>query len=298
MKRSSDSSSNALKKVRSTESEMCPPHYFHLGGQNFVVASDFTNTLRVHIRKFWRNDYDQLVPTTMGVTLSPVQWQTLADDFESLIPTYEKPEIVKDFLMLSAVENEQSINFVLQRYIRRKDFVRVFLPSVCILSELEWKNLKNIHAKVSKEIIFALYSRSFPKIVLKEVSKQTISNMTDIENCDAEMVLTTSLLELLKQHLQMKIDELFVCSGCDANYENQLGHECITFNYNQRLSRCGNLAFLSIDLELLASEFIQHNLHIVNYITEEFLSKLDVHSMLTNVKEIYVTSDPDPLRMF
>lgn len=277
---------------------MYPPHHFHLGGENFVVVSDFTNTLRVHIRKFWRNNYDQLVPTTMGVTLSSVQWQTLADDFESLIPTYEKPEIVKDFLMLSMVEKEETTNFVLQRYVQRKDFMRVFLPSICVLSESEWQTLKEIHFKVTEEITLVLYGKLFPKLILKEVSKQTFSNTTDIENCDAEMVLTTSLIELLKQHLQMKIDELFVCSGCDANYENQLGHECITFNYNQRLSRCGNLAFFSIDLELLASEFIQQNLHIVNYITEEFLSNLNVHSMLTNVKEVYVTSDPDPLRMF
>lgn len=298
MKRSSDNSNSALKKVRSTEPVMHPPHHFHLGGENFVFVSDFSDTLRVHIRKFRRINNDRLVPTTMGVTLLPVQWQTLADDFESLIPTYEKPELVKDCLMLSMVDNENTTNIVLQRYVKRKDFIRVFLPSVCLLSELEWENLKDIRKEVTKDITSVLYGRLFPKIILKEVSKQTRSNTTNIENCDAEMVLTTSLMELLKQHLKMKIDELFICSGCDANYENQLGHECITFNYNQRLSRCGNLAFFSIDLELLANEFIQHNLHIVNYITEEFLSKLNVHSMLTNVKEIYVTSDPDPLRMF
>lgn len=86
----------------------------------------FLDTMRVHIRKFRRNNYGHLVLTTMGVMLSPVQWQTLANDLVSLNPPYEKPEIVNDCIMLSMVDNEDSIKFVLQRYVKRKDYLCIF----------------------------------------------------------------------------------------------------------------------------------------------------------------------------
>ncbi|GBM68180.1 hypothetical protein AVEN_5150-1 [Araneus ventricosus] len=47
---------SALNNTDSFTSDSIPPHYYHLGEENYGVVSDFGDVLNVHIRKFRRNE--------------------------------------------------------------------------------------------------------------------------------------------------------------------------------------------------------------------------------------------------
>lgn len=102
--------------------------------------------------------------------------------------------------MISTVSIEDTPHIILQRYFQRKDFVRVFTPTICLLSDSEWQTLRNIHKDVTTDIIRELFCKIFPKMILKEADQQMSpsANPSEMGNDDAEMVLTTSMVELLK----------------------------------------------------------------------------------------------------
>ncbi|GBM35786.1 hypothetical protein AVEN_108976-1 [Araneus ventricosus] len=68
---------------------------------------------------------------------------------------------------------------------------------------------------------------------------------------DVNMILSTSLKEVLSSHIKDRIEDELVCNSCLENQVNQLGHECITLNHESRHSLHGDLAILSIDNKLL-----------------------------------------------
>ncbi|GBM25477.1 hypothetical protein AVEN_239027-1 [Araneus ventricosus] len=91
-----------------------------------------------------------------------------------------------------------------------------------------------------------------------------------MELSDVEMVLSMSLAELLADNIKSRIEEMMVCNGCIENQANQLGHESMTMNFESRHSLCGDLAILSIDIELLVKVFVEKNMQMLNYINETF----------------------------
>ena len=242
------------------------------------------------------------MPTKTGITLSAALWQSFANkmDYLRMSSMSSKSEIVEEELILSTLCNENTSLVSVQRFFQQKDFIRVFIPSVCLLTESEWDNLRNIRKTVTSDIIRLMYSKVFRKMIKKEIEKETPASedASEIENVDAEMVLTTSMVELLKSHLESRIGDVFECTGCDLNHENQLGHDCVTMNHDRRLHRYGDIAILSMDLELLAREFVQQNLHIINYVTDDFLNRLDMLCLIQNAKDLYILSDPCPDRLF
>lgn len=311
MKRSSSALNNSAKKMCLEEESTSdvssvnmhiPEHFFQLSNNYFVVVSDFSDVITIHIRKFWRNKYGRLIPTKMGVTLSPILWQSLTKKLDYLNPSClsSKSEIIDEELMISTVSIEDTPHIILQRYFQRKDFVRVFTPTICLLSDSEWQTLRNIHKDVTTDIIRELFCKIFPKMILKEADQQMSpsANPSEMGNDDAEMVLTTSMVELLKCHLEASINNVFECIGCEENFGNQLGHDCMTMNRDRKLRRYGNVAIFSMDLELLAQEFVQQNVQIISYVTKGFFNNLDMSRLIENAKELYIASDPCPDLMF
>ncbi|GFW30774.1 uncharacterized protein TNCV_4088941 [Trichonephila clavipes] len=65
------------------------------------------------------------------------------------------------------------------------------------------------------------------------------------------------MVELLCNHIEENISSLFVCFGCLEGYENQLGHECMTYSNGQRISEYGDLAILNMDWDKLVADFCQ-----------------------------------------
>ncbi|GFX73829.1 PC4 domain-containing protein [Trichonephila clavipes] len=97
----------------------------------------------------------------------------------------------------------------------------------------------------------------FLKLLRQEVAKHIPFPKSDCIDCiDAEMVLTTSMVELLCNHIEENISSLFVCFGCLEGYENQLGHECMTYSNGQRISEYGDLAILNMDWDKLVADFV------------------------------------------
>ncbi|GFW91868.1 PC4 domain-containing protein [Trichonephila clavipes] len=105
------------------------------------------------------------------------------------------------------------------------------------------------------------------------------------------MVLTTSVVELLCNHIEENISSLFVCFGCLEGYENQLGHECMTYSNGQRISEYGDLAILNMDWDKRVADFVNRNIQMVNYMNEMFLNKLNMNVLIENAKQMYVARD-------
>ncbi|GFU79792.1 PC4 domain-containing protein [Trichonephila clavipes] len=108
----------------------------------------------------------------------------------------------------------------------------------------------------------------FLKLLRKEVAKHIPFPKSDFVCIDAEIVLTTSMLELLRNHIQENISSLFICYECLEGYANQLGHECMTYSNEQRISEYGDLAILNMDWNKLVADFVKRNIQIMSNLHE------------------------------
>lgn len=268
---------------------------FHLGGENYVQVTDFLGTLRIHIRKFVKNEDGTFIPTKDGTTMSCLTWMDFAKDMESINVSGGKKitRTINDCLIVS--KEDCSDFLAIQRYTRKSPYLRFFIPTACILHETEWENLKAMRQDVTSHAMNIFFDRIFKKLIEQEATR-CAPRSPDLDKIDAEMVLTTSLIELTKTHLGKSISNVFECDGCDRNLCNQLGHDCVLLNYEQRMLRFGDKAIFDMNLEHLAADFIEKNKQIANYITGDFLKSLDVVSLLNVAKQMYVSSDPMPYR--
>ncbi|GBM18242.1 hypothetical protein AVEN_143794-1 [Araneus ventricosus] len=135
------------------------------------------------------------------------------------------------------------------------------------------------------------------KILLEESSRSPRTNL-QMELSHVEMVLSMSLTELLADNIKSRIEEMMVCNGCIENQANHLGHECMTMNFESRHSLYGDLAILSIDIELLVKVFVEKNMLMLNYINETFINNLNIVLLVKNAYDMYIASDIMPHRMF
>ncbi|GFX97557.1 hypothetical protein TNCV_2841171 [Trichonephila clavipes] len=83
-------------------------------------------------------------------------------------------------------------------------------------------------------------------LLLSEASKITPSAVVNTDASEVELMLTTSLIELLCDFLGNSITDVFECYGCAQQYGNQLAHECITMDYETRIRLYGDLAVFSL----------------------------------------------------
>ncbi|GFV52315.1 PC4 domain-containing protein [Trichonephila clavipes] len=138
-----------------------------------------------------------------------------------------------------------------------RTFIAKFLTPVSMLKETRWNVLKGIHKQITSKTVSIMFGRVFLKLLRKQVAKHIPFPKSDCVDCiDAEMVLTTSMVEFLCNHIEENISSLFVCFGCLEGYENQLGHECMTYSNGQRISEYGDLAILNMDWDKLVADFV------------------------------------------
>ncbi|GFX60949.1 PC4 domain-containing protein [Trichonephila clavipes] len=121
------------------------------------------------------------------------------------------------------------------------------------------------------------------------------SAVVNTDALEVELVLTTSLIELLCDYLGNSIADVFECYGYAQQYGNQLRHESITMDYETRIRLYGDLALFTIDFEQLINYFIQRNIQMLNYLNPIFVNKWDMLSIFDNAKKMYIVSDPKRL---
>ncbi|GFY48467.1 PC4 domain-containing protein [Trichonephila inaurata madagascariensis] len=136
-----------------------------------------------------------------------------------------------------------------------------------------------------------MFGRVFLKLLRKEVAKHNPFPKSDFDFIDAEIVLTTSMVELLCNHIQENVSSLFICYGCLEGYENRQGHECMTYSNEQRISEYGDLVILNMDCDKLVADFINRNIQMVNYMSEIFINKLNMNVLIENANQMYVATD-------
>ncbi|GFT83801.1 PC4 domain-containing protein [Trichonephila clavipes] len=252
------------------------------------------NVARIHLRRYKLDATGSLLPTKDGITVTPSVWLALVREFSAIDQAFEdgKVFVIKDCLLLSRTVIENVTHIIMQRYFQRKDFTRKFLTPVSMLKETEWNVLKDIHKQITSKTVSIMFGRVFLKLLRQEVAKHIPFPKSDCVDCiDAEMVLTTSMVELLCNHIEENISSLFVCFGCLEGYENQLGHECMTYSNGQRISEYGDLAILNMDWDKLVADFVNRNIQMANYMNEMFLNKLNMNVLIENAKQMYVARD-------
>ncbi|GFU58125.1 PC4 domain-containing protein [Trichonephila clavipes] len=200
-----------------------PENHFHLGSHNYAVVSDFADVARIHLRRYKLDATGSLLPTKDGITVTPSVWLALVREFSAIDQAFEdgKVFVIKDCLLLSRTVIENVTHIIMQRYFQRKDFTRKFLTPVSMLKETEWNVLKDIHKQITSKTVSIMFGRVFLKLLRQEVAKHIPFPKSDCVDCiDAEMVLTTSMVELLCNHIEENISSLFVCFECLEGYEN------------------------------------------------------------------------------
>ncbi|GFX78918.1 PC4 domain-containing protein [Trichonephila clavipes] len=118
--------------------------------------------------------------------------------------------------------------------ISRKNYSKKFVPGTCVLSENNWLELQRIHKNITESAMWLAFDRMLRNFLLSEASKITPSGVVNADASEVELMLTTSLIELLCDYLGNSITDVFECYGCAQQYGNQLGHECITMDYETR----------------------------------------------------------------
>lgn len=309
MKRTSNSyPSTTVKKVKFSEDTMeeaafmpdnVPENLYHLGGNNYVFVTDFSDVVQIHIRLYKPDSSGRLHPTKQGITLNPTVWQALCMEIESVF--FEQGscnlQIIEDSIMLSEERINDVRHFMLQRFFQKRDYSRKFVASVCILSETEWEELKRIHKEVNSTIITVMFGRVFRRLLMQEIKSPTPSTPAPGNNETEEMILTISMTELLKGYLERNIGEIFKCNGCEMGWLNQSGHECISECNSFRARMYGDRAILMIDLNNFVKDFVERNIQLTYSITENFVNSLNMSCLIKSAVDLYTASDPDPWRL-
>ncbi|KAF8794219.1 hypothetical protein HNY73_002220 [Argiope bruennichi] len=79
-----------------------------------------------------------------------------------------------------------------------------------------------------------------------------------------------------------RLEEAIVCDACLENQRNQLGHDCITMNHDRKCGNYGDLALSSMDIEIIAKDFTEKNLQMLNYVNKSFLNNLNMNLLVKN----------------
>ncbi|GFY50389.1 PC4 domain-containing protein [Trichonephila inaurata madagascariensis] len=278
--------------VSSFKPDVFPDNYFHISGHNYAVFSDFACVARIHLRRYKLDAIGSLLPTKDGITVTPSVWLALVREFAAIDRAVDdgKVFVINDCLLLLRTVTENVTYIIWQSYFQRKDFSRKFLTPVSMLKEAEWNALKDIQKQITSKIISIMFGRVFLKFLRKEVAKHIPFPKSDFDCIDAEIVLTTSMVELLCNHIQENIPSLFIYYGYLEEYENQLGQECMTYSNEQRVPEYGDLAILNMDWDKLVADFVNRNNQMVNYMSEIFINKLNMNVLIENAKQMHVAT--------
>ncbi|GBN04877.1 hypothetical protein AVEN_124488-1 [Araneus ventricosus] len=212
MKRaSSESASSAIPEKKPSTfnntgvftADSIPQHHYHLGEDNYAMVSDSGDVLNVHIRKFKTNKNGRIFPTKNGVSFSPYMWESLIT-----IRDGKSANRQRHSLSTAWTENKPFISF--QRYATKVNFSRQFLSSVCLLTETEWNQLQFIRIKINESSKSLLFSNFLRKKIPLEVSSRSPCTNLQMEISDVEMVLSTSLTEILANNIKSRIDDMLV----------------------------------------------------------------------------------------
>lgn len=240
---------------RAASPETAPSKLRRLDRDVFVSVTDYNDAVRVHLRHFATDDGGSLRPTRKGVTLTPFVWQSLAAemDFIGLPSPTGEIAIVRNSLMLSSAYIDEQPYVVLQKFFQRKDFSRQFFPDVMLLTQSEWDLLKELTDHVNRQVSDLQFT-VFRRLVLREAAVRAPSAVFSGNMCVPEMerVLVMSLTDVLKAAV--------ISTGHDVS-----------------------MALSLIDFKKLSADFIEKNVQIVNYITEEFLGKIDFKNLVNNL---------------
>lgn len=270
-----------------------PEYCYHLGNGMFVIICLNENLTNIHLCEFVKNAADDLVPSENEITLTPFIWQAFCDslnnpEFVDLPCFFESISLVKNELFLSIVEKNNRMCICMQKCLIKHDYSRAFIPGVLLLSEYQWSVLKDINHIISDAAVSFMFKHELKlwSLIETETYFGVLSN-DNVQKEEAEMTLTLSLAKLLKIHLEKAIDSVFKSKACLLKWDSQLGHECITFNEEEKLNKYFYLAISTFNLKEIACEFVYDNESLLRFITNGFFVTLNIKCLLDFIRKLY-----------
>ncbi|GFW54713.1 PC4 domain-containing protein [Trichonephila clavipes] len=130
------------------------------------------------------------------------------------IGDHEGPNVTRLFDDIYRFFIENIPNIIFQRNFKKKDYSKKFVPGTCVLSENNWLELQRIHKNITESAMWLAFDRMLRNLLLSEASKITSSAVVYTAASEGELVLTTSLIELLCDYLGNSITDVLKCNGC------------------------------------------------------------------------------------
>ncbi|GFV30222.1 PC4 domain-containing protein [Trichonephila clavipes] len=129
-----------------------------------AVVSDFACVARNHLRRYKLDANGSLLPTKDGITVTPSVWLSLVREFSAIDQAFHDGK-------------------------------------VSMLKETEWNALKDIQKQITSKTVSIMFGHVSLKLLRKKVAKHIPFPKSDFDCIDAEIVLPTSMVELLCSHI-------------------------------------------------------------------------------------------------
>lgn len=200
-----------------------PLHHFDLGKNLFLVVSDFTGEVRVHLRMYHRNG-ELMTPTTRGVTFSPLCLLKMNESIDSMKTFQPKTFTFHDELFVSLRQDRQK--YLIQKLFRDKTPGYKLIPGVVEADHTQMKELQDMLPKAIESSKALLFGRSFRQAVSRQC---TVSSEAGGEEEALDLMVKSLHFEVITN-----IGELFECPECL--------YPCTDWEVAPRSHRCAQIS--------------------------------------------------------
>lgn len=261
-----------------------PTDYYQLGSNMLVGVSVFCNQAKVHIRQFVEKD-GKLIPTRIGMTFTPSEWQVLTENlcyFE--YKTVLASRLFQRELLVSTIADDTHT-------VHKINIQRAFTTN-CESIQLSHCNLLLSIPQFEELVMFqdsvsaCMRKYLFGPVLTKFVFDECLLNLelTDLNKEIAEVNLTLSLTDIIKNQLQRFLLDIYIqCYACENNLENvhSCTMSCRTLAYFDR-------AVMNLNMYKIAQSFVLNNQSLHPFITETYMNSLDVSLILSACYDLLV----------
>lgn len=179
-------------------------HHFSLGGNKIIKATDFTGTVRVHIRSYV-SDGETLLPTKNGVTMSAHTFQVFRDTAYQFV-NMNNMKVVNQKMLIWGSPGHSGTVYKFQSFITRQDGVPQLLPMMTSLNTSQFDVLLDLLDQVWNSVHYLLFGSTFKNYILK--------NQSDRKTQGYEQELSLIVTEVVKSAILENIDKIYDCATC------------------------------------------------------------------------------------
>lgn len=261
--------------------EDLPPHYISLGGNKLANVTDFSGTVRVHIRSYFEKG-EKLFPSKNGVTMSAKTFKEFMEKCFMYDGSNEVAVFNKE-LMMNCSPSPREVIYRFQQLHIQADGTFILTHSSVFLTWDQFNTLRDSCEKLWVSVQKLQFGPSFQDAFLQHQGTLT-SYSWNIQK------LEDLLAEVLRTAIKENIEKVFYCKECHLPAHlmpnNQLGHDCMNTTASDRWNRCFDKAFALIKPKVLGIAFASSCSVGKVPVPRSMLEQLDVCGVLKAVEDM------------